>query len=250
MEAIKTIIDQNNLTPKPSETAMRQSSQALTPAKPSELNAGEILGDIFDRFYQQAGWNVLTDEERDLRIATGLEVLGAADVPPKYYDELYRRAMATRAKRKSEGETVFTLSAEDLAVEWHGLKNELATGTKPDLSPATCPNRAWHIGGEPVCEYGPPGAATKLPCHVCRPTAFSQRSAETIYVENPVKRLRGEVQKQPETAVELVVRIIAILNRETIASLGTPEHKQIRSAWLFWKRVLIRVGQKSETPGC
>ena len=170
----------------------------MTRSKPSQpkINAGETLGILYDRFRRQAGWNLEADEtlearnDREQFIAAGLEVLGAARIPPASYERLYRRAMVSRARRRANNESVnYKLSAEDLAVEWFVLEKETAdaaTGNeKRDLSSANCPNINNHVGNQAIVEYCFGGLVeVVLPCHACRPKSYEQKRAESVEEHN------------------------------------------------------------------
>jgi hypothetical protein len=167
----------------------------LTRQKPSKpkLNAGEVIGDIIDRFRRSIGWNLAqeqTEEEKKDRmqlIAVFLEILGAAAVPVEEYERCYRRATVTRARLKADGKSVpYHITAEELVTEWILLQRSRATQPESQDKPAElCSFRNNHIDGEPIVEYAFSGITDMiLPCHECRPEAHRVRKNEKIEQHN------------------------------------------------------------------
>lgn len=180
-------------TSKSAATAITQTSKTLIRLQPSKLNPGEVIGDIIDRFRQGIGWNLKDEQtpearaERKRLIAIFLEQLGAGGVPVEQYERCYRRATATRARRRADGkENPFHITPEELVSEWFLLKKERENQTsdeKPDLE--TCTDANNHIEGEAVQEYLIWGSySVYLPCHVCRPKTHQKRQLEAVEVRN------------------------------------------------------------------
>jgi hypothetical protein len=83
------------------------------------------LGTVIDAWWLQAGRRPLERKEHNALIIAFNLVVGPAGVLPEWVLECYRRAEATRTAHKAAGEFVMSLSAEDIAAEWPGLKGEL-----------------------------------------------------------------------------------------------------------------------------
>lgn len=249
-----------------------RSSTALTQSKPlpKKLNAAEELGKIFDRFRRQTDWRLEGEEtveakkDRGQFIAAALEVLGAARVPVESYERLYRRAMVSRARRRAEGKSVnFKLSGEDLATEWFVLQKEIAEAPPApvaEMPEDECPNRHQHIGSEAIVEYLFAGKKeVVLPCHACRPKAFTLRNAEFVENHNNSfanRRLgTGESGKRSEPkkadaanrektlSEKIIGQAMADVGKELRRTQNRPEYQNHYNTWLK----LVRVGEYVKT---
>jgi hypothetical protein len=153
----------------------------LTRQKPSEpeLNAWEELGKIFDRFRLSQGWNLKDGEEdHDDRTTAFIEILGAAKIPVRHWEKLYRKAMVTRGMRRARNEqNSFFITPEEFIAEYEGLMKELAE--KPQDKPCPQPHDDEE---DRLVEYMFAGGTdgTLLPCHLCRKDAYHKRIAERI----------------------------------------------------------------------
>lgn len=168
-----------------------QRSQVGTiPCLPDQMEA-QAIGSILDRWYFASGWKPLEGDDHTLMIAAWFEVLDSSSVPIEAYDRCYSAALARRAKRKSLGETVMNLSAEDLAVEWPGIRDKVNASSQRLLcanNAGTC-QRCFGTGREEMidgsvrdgCEHAPLSEEEKE----TRRLAFAQRMAS----------LRSEMRK-------------------------------------------------------
>jgi len=151
----------------------------LTRQKSSvELNPGEVLGKMFDRFKLSQGFNLKDDDEQDLRIAAFIEILGTARIPVKYWDRLYQKAMVTRGQRRARGEkNPFFITPEELIAEYDSLMREIAQQPINLVCPQTHDNEE-----DRLVEYMFGGnVPVLLPCHLCRKDAHQQRIAERVH---------------------------------------------------------------------
>lgn len=224
-----------------------------------KLNASQIVGDLIDRFRRGAGWNLADEEtleqkrDRQQLILVFLEDLGAAKVPVKEYERLYRRAKVTRARRKSEGKDIsYHITPEELVAEWFLLEKETAESLAKDkeYSSETCPEKGQHIGDDAIVEYCFGGTIDViLPCRVCRPHAFDQRREEFTEEHNrsfAARRLNAADEKDIEAVnnanqipqyknlkdpAEILRRAKTAVSAEMVSALGTSEYDELRGAW-------------------
>lgn len=114
-----------------------------------------------------------------MRATAFIEILGAARIPVKYWERLYRKAMVTRGARRARNEqNPFFITPEELIAENDSLMKELAD--KPSSAP--CPQK--HDDEEDrLVEYvlGGTKDGVLLPCHLCRKEAHHKRIAERIH---------------------------------------------------------------------
>lgn len=187
----------------------------MTRSRSSPSEAGEIVGRILNRFRLAQGWNAEDPENHKLRVAAWLEVLGVNRIPVDEYDELYRRALETRARKQMAGQDVFYLRPDDLVIEF----NALAKSATPEIDPANCIERYNHRSAEEALQdYGMPGQPEHwLPCHVCRPRSFSQRRSE-------------EFGRRSEEMRQKLVRLLAEKNKNTKTVGDDPELDAITEA--------------------
>ena len=190
MEQISTSIGPE--TPNSSESRICRTSQGLTRSPSLPPNAGETVGRILNRFRLAQGWNAEDPENHKLRVAAWLEVLGVNRIPVDEYDDLYRRALETRARKQVEGQEVFYLRPDDLVIEFKAL----ARPEPPAMDPANCLESHNHRSeDEALQDYGMPGEPEHwLPCHVCRPKAFSQRRS-AAYGERAERKRQDMVRR-------------------------------------------------------
>jgi len=117
----KLFIQPNQLQQKSSQTEITQAS----PPPRSDLNAesAQILGQIIDRSRLAKGWGPLDPNTQSLAIQTWYEILNTASIPYKYWDELYRRAMAQRSKMIAAGKEPMDICPELLLAQWPELRD-------------------------------------------------------------------------------------------------------------------------------
>lgn len=182
-----------------------RNSMTSTQTKHSKpkLNAGEIIGNIIDRFRRSIGWNLKeeTQDDRGELVLSFLEILGAANVPVSEYEPCYRQARLMRAEIVKKGkEPPFHLTPEEMAAAWVVRAKKLAESEeKPDLDHNSCKNKHEHIGGEAVAFYQPVGRdGVILPCHECRPKAHEiQRKADKQKYEKEILANRKKLNAPP-----------------------------------------------------
>lgn len=86
------------------------------------------------------GWGILPASEAELVASVYIEILDKARVPVKHYARLYDRAMETRIRKLSNGETPPDFSAELMVACWvgpNGLSNEMREADSQRLLPET-----------------------------------------------------------------------------------------------------------------
>lgn len=167
----------------------------MTRSRPSgsAIDAEAAVGRILNKFRIAQGWNAESPEDHALRVAAWLEILGIAEIPVEQYDDLYRRAMATRMRREAAGEKLFALTPGELVAEYRAkAARDAARAAEQDRPDAVdvCPDRHDHRSpDEALRDYGFPGGPEEwLPCHVCRPKAFGRRRADTIAARGAAAR--------------------------------------------------------------
>lgn len=94
------------------------------------------MGDVFDRWRLNQGWNPWDDNTQDMAIASWVHSLDLAGVPARCYGELYERVLRRRAAAITQGKNVPSFGVELLLAEWDGeyglradiRKSEIAAG--------------------------------------------------------------------------------------------------------------------------
>ena len=141
------------------------SSQAeiTTEVRPSAYEALPVdqrrsLGELFDRWRLNQGWNPWDNETQRLAIASWAHSLDKAGIPFAAYSELYERVIASRAAALNAGRQVTGFGVELLIAEWlgpHGLKIEMhqrevdRARTLPESAESQC-ERCFGTGMETI----------------------------------------------------------------------------------------------------
>lgn len=107
-----------------------QGSESLTDpiAKPIPVEKQRAMGDVFDRWRINQGWNPWDDTTQDMAIASWVHSLDRENVPAAAYSELYELVLKTRALAIQNGKTIPGFGVELLLAHWtgeHGLRAEL-----------------------------------------------------------------------------------------------------------------------------
>ena len=84
------------------------------------LDKQNALGDVLDRWRLNQGWNPWDHETQMMAIASWVSVLDREDIPASAYNELYERALETRAHALKTGKQLPNFGAELLLAEWIG----------------------------------------------------------------------------------------------------------------------------------
>ncbi len=104
------------------------SSQTGHTVEAIPLDKQNALGDVLDRWRLNQGWNPWDDDTQMMAIKSWVHVLDREDIPASAYNELYERALETRAHALRTGKTLPNFGAELLLAEWigeNGLRREL-----------------------------------------------------------------------------------------------------------------------------
>lgn len=86
------------------------------------------MGDVFDRWRLNQGWNPWDNQTQDMAIASWVHSLDREGIPATAYGELYERVLTRRADAITHGRQVPTFGVELLIAEWNGewgLRNQL-----------------------------------------------------------------------------------------------------------------------------
>ena len=86
------------------------------------------LGDVFDRWRLNCGWNPWDDQTQAAATASFVATLDREGVPYTAYNELYERAIALRVTALQNGKNLPAFGAELLLAAWngeYGLRSEL-----------------------------------------------------------------------------------------------------------------------------
>lgn len=86
------------------------------------------MGDVFDRWRLNCGWNPWDNTTQDMAIASFVRTLDREGVPASAYHELYERVLQVRAKALQQGKAIPAFGVELLVSQWTGdwgLKNAL-----------------------------------------------------------------------------------------------------------------------------
>jgi hypothetical protein len=162
----------------------------------------QTIGSILDRWHMANGWKPLEGSDHTLSIAAWYEVLNAIGVPVEAYDQCYAAAIRRRTTRKTMGETVLTLSAEDLAVEWPAIRDKANAGSQRLLvasNAGTC-QRCFGTGREEMpdgsvrddCEHTPLSEQEQLQ----RREAFAAQMAD---LRSGIRKVRSMPDVKPPT---------------------------------------------------
>jgi hypothetical protein len=88
----------------------------------------QSMGDVFDRWRLNQGWNPWDDTTQDLAIASWCHTLDREEIPYTAYSELYERVLKRRSSAITAGKDVPKFGVELMIAEWdgeYGLRNEL-----------------------------------------------------------------------------------------------------------------------------
>jgi len=104
-------------------------------SSPTESIAREIpvekrraMGDVFDRWRLNCGWNPWDDITQSAAIASFVYTLDREKVPETAYNELYERVLQLRATALQAGKQIPQFGVDLMLSCWdgeHGLRNEL-----------------------------------------------------------------------------------------------------------------------------
>lgn len=83
------------------------------------------MGDVFDRWRLNNGWNPWDDDTQMAAIASFVHSLDREDIPATAYGELYERVLATRAKALENGKQIPQFGADLMLACWPPLRKEL-----------------------------------------------------------------------------------------------------------------------------
>lgn len=175
--------------------------------KPSQINAGEEIGKILERFRLSQGWKAEEDEDHELRMTAFLEILGAARIPVNLYDRLYRRVMVTRAKKKASGESVsYYIAPEEMVAEYFTLQNELKKQSESEQSAPQCSNDRNHIddkGNTKIISLFDLDRDEIAPCFFCRYDDYKKwrKNQASLYDEHQPKTIIPQVNDKPRSSL-------------------------------------------------
>lgn len=115
--------------------ATPNSSQSITaratPTKASGPSLEKMMAAcaLVNKVRISKGWNVLTAEEAEITANVWIELLDREAVPPRAYDELFKRAVSANANKRSQGVQPPEITPEYLLAFWvgsEGLRSEMA----------------------------------------------------------------------------------------------------------------------------
>ena len=113
MEQIKqTVLDVNR--------HLAKSSQTVAIANPIPVDKQRAMGDVFDRWRLNCGWNPWDNETQDMAINSFVQTLDREGVPSALYQELYERVLQVRAKALQTGKQIPSFGVELLVSQWTG----------------------------------------------------------------------------------------------------------------------------------
>ena len=104
------------------------SSQIDHTAPRISVEKQQALGDVFDRWRLNNGWNPWDDKTQMAAIASWVRTLDRENIPASAYHELYERALQTRAAALQSSRNIPNFGAELLLAEWlgpNGLRAEI-----------------------------------------------------------------------------------------------------------------------------
>lgn len=103
-------------------------SQTAPTVSPVPVEKQRAMGDIFDRWRLNNGWNPWDNKTQMAAIASFVHSLDRENVPASAYGELYERVLQTRAKAVQDGKNVPAFGVDLMLAAWGGewgLRNEL-----------------------------------------------------------------------------------------------------------------------------
>lgn len=83
------------------------------------------MGDVFDRWRLNCGWNPWDDLTQEAAIASFVHSLDRENVPEIYYGELYERVIELRKKALVNGKEIPRFGVELMLACWHQLRVEI-----------------------------------------------------------------------------------------------------------------------------
>lgn len=86
------------------------------------------MGDVFDRWRLNCGWNPWDDTTQDAAITSFVHSLDREGIPSSAYAELYERVLSVRARAIQDGRQIPQFGVELLISQWtgeYGLRAEL-----------------------------------------------------------------------------------------------------------------------------
>lgn len=105
------------------------------------------MGDVFDRWRLNCGWNPWDDRTQMAAIASFVHSLDRESIPATAYSELYERVLGMRAKALQDGKQIPNFGVDLMLSCWTGewgLRNELrqreidAARTLPGNAESVC----------------------------------------------------------------------------------------------------------------
>jgi len=106
------------------------------------------MGDVFDRWRLNCGWNPWDDVTQEAAIASFVYSLDRENVPESAYGELYERVLQMRAKAIQDGKQIPQFGVDLMIACWNGEWGLRAELRQKEIDRGrTLPNNA-----ESVCE--------------------------------------------------------------------------------------------------
>jgi hypothetical protein len=125
MEAIKRITE--NL---PVSTESRSTEALSTSTLPrqslgvSREKINAMLAVLNKRWLTQ-GWRVMDTKDSEPMALAWIDILDAAGIPYRYYEDLYKRSLVLRSRRMEQGLECDSFSADMMVACWRAMSAEL-----------------------------------------------------------------------------------------------------------------------------
>ena len=107
------------------------------------------MGDVFDRWRLNCGWNPWDNKTQMAAIASFVYSLDREQVPASAYSELYERVLKMRAKALQDGKQIPNFGVDLMLAAWTG-----EWGLKAELKQREIDaGRTLPANAETVCQY-------------------------------------------------------------------------------------------------